>query len=47
MELKEKLVKVEEVTTDVVQVELCTALVIGKEAFKGSLTDFGYKLRGI
>lgn len=24
----------------------CTALVIGKEAFKGSLKDFGYKLIG-
>lgn len=33
--------------TEVVQVEFCTALVIGEEVFRESLKDFEYKLMGI
>lgn len=37
MELKEELVRLDEVMTEVVWVEFCTALVIGREVFKESL----------
>lgn len=37
VELSDELVRLEEVMTEVVQVEFCTALVMGREVFKESL----------
>lgn len=37
-------VKLEEVMAEVVKVDSCTVLDIGKEVFKGSFTGFEYKL---